>query len=187
MVLYTPCIHVIECTVNDPYLHACDCRYGRIAASTMQMAVTSGKSVKTLKVPLMLTGLQPGCPCRPHPPCPPPCYPRSRPGLAPSASVTLQVRFSLAGGNFGSHMHVYLPLLSLACSASFSLALLTLTVWSADFYLVVPSLVWFYHPLWSDVVFGHGWAGFAMLAHVACRELCLRSPCDCTTPQLPAL
>jgi len=57
----------------------------------MQKAVTSGKSAKMQKVPLMPTGPQQGYPCHPRPPCPLPCCPRSSPEPATSASVTLLV------------------------------------------------------------------------------------------------
>ena len=67
------------------------CRYGRTAASTTQKAVTSGKSARMQKVPLMLTGPQQGYPCHPRRPCPLPCCPRSSPELERNASVTLLV------------------------------------------------------------------------------------------------
>ena len=57
----------------------------------MQKAVTSGRSARMQKVPLMLTGPQQGYPCHPRPPCPLPCCPRSSPEAAASGSVTLLV------------------------------------------------------------------------------------------------
>ncbi len=103
---YAPCKRTVLCLTLYVCYFACTsnglhsehplqilhlCRCGRIAASTMLTAATSGRSVSRQRMPLMPTGPQHGCPCRPHPPCPPPCYPRRRPSLAASGSVMLQV------------------------------------------------------------------------------------------------